>query len=716
MKRQHTLYACTALFVLSLVAGTFSWRSASAEITEPTRRDSYIAMTVSALMKREHVSRRPIDEEIAARTMSNMLKTLDPQKIYFYQSDVDEFTKQQENLGNWFRSGDIKISYVIFKTFLARVDERVAMIQKQLEEPVDFTIDEEMVTDRDSLTYPKTPEEARERVRKRVKYELLLIQANEIKEAKKAEKKAEEAANEPAKEGADANAPAKEEAEAKPEKTPEEKHAEALQKLSRRYSSFAKRMHQMDSDDLLEMYVTAMTTSFDPHSSYMSPNTQENFDIAMRLELDGIGASLTSEDGYVVVKRLVPGGAAEKEGSLKVDDKITGVAQGEDGEFEDVVDMKLDDVVKKIRGKRGTIVRLEVLNSDSTKKIVKIVRSKIELTDSEAKGELFEYGKKLDGTPYKIGVIDLPSFYMDMEGARANRDDYKSTTRDVRRIIEGFKEKGVDAIVIDLRTNGGGSLQESITLTGLFIDSGTVVQVKDPYGKVSPYQDTEKGALWTGPLVVMINKLSASASEIFAGAIQDYRRGLIVGDKTTHGKGTVQTLIDLSNVLLRSPSKMKLGSLKVTIQQFYRPLGDSTQNHGVKSDVELPALTTHMDIGEADLDYALPFDQVPAQPIRSSNKVNPALVQALQTASTARVAVVEDFQTLQKKIDYYCKQKDRKSVTLNLEKFLADQADVLEDEAEKLEAEEMSGANDIKRDFYLDEVLNITTDYMQKLK
>ncbi|MDO4582889.1 MAG: carboxy terminal-processing peptidase [Planctomycetia bacterium] len=709
MKRN--LFSFLALVLAGVVGGS---GGSYAEVTEPVARDKYITMTVTALMKREHISKRSIDEEMSQRTLDNMLKMLDPQKVYFYQSDVDALRAQQSRLGEMFRSGEIKIAYVIFKTFLARVDERVATIQELLHMPVDFTVEEELVTDRDLLTYPKNSAEARERLRKRVKYELLLLQMDEMRDEKAAEKKTSPEA------ATDSNATTTTEvtpnAKEEPEKTPEEKHQEGIEKLAKRYSGFAKRMHQMDNDDLLEMYLTAMTTGFDPHTSYMAPRTLENFDIAMRLELEGIGASLTSEDGYVVVKRLVPGGAAEKEGSLKVDDKISGVGQDTEGPMEDVVDMKLDDVVKKIRGKRGTVVRLEVIPNDGgPKKIVQITRSKIELKDSEAKGEIFEAGKKADGTPYKIGVINLPSFYMDMQAARIGFGEYKSTTRDVRRILENFLQNGVDAVILDLRTNGGGSLPESINLTGLFIDSGVVVQVKDAYGKVSPYDDTEAGALWKGPLVVVINKLSASASEILAGAIQDYKRGLIVGDATTHGKGTVQTLIDIGNVLLQANSSLKLGALKVTMQQFYRPLGDSTQNRGVESDIEIPAITTYMDIGEADLDFAMPFDKIAPQPIQSTNLVNDAIVTQLREKSQQRIAQSEDFQKLIKKINFYRQQKDRKSVTLHAERFLSERADMLDEEEENLEKQELQGANEIERDFYLDEVINITLDYIGAL-
>ncbi len=359
---------------------------------------------------------------------------------------------------------------------------------------------------------------------------------------------------------------------------------EAIKKLSKRYESIRKSWQQTDDDELLERYLTSMTSSFDPHSSYMAPSTLDNFNITMKLELDGIGASLRSVDGYTVVQNIIPGGAADKNGGIKPEDKIVGVGEGSEGPIEDIVDMKLNDVVKKIRGKRGTVVRLEVDPADNSgRKTVAITRDRIELKDSEARGEVIQRGKKADGTPYNIGVIQLPSFYMDMDGARLGLADYKSTTRDVRRLLNGFKAKNVDCVVVDLRWNGGGSLTEAVNMTGLFIDNGPVVQVKGPDGRTQPYKDPEPGLVWEGPLVVMINKFSASASEIFAGAIQDYRRGIVIGDHATHGKGTVQQLFDLDDKLFPGFNDTRMGALKLTIQQFYRPGGESTQNRGVVS-------------------------------------------------------------------------------------------------------------------------------------
>ena len=383
-------------------------------------------------------------------------------------------------------------------------------------------------------------------------------------------------------------------------------------------------MHQTDTEDVVEMYITAITSSFDPHTSYMSKGTFENFLIQMGLELEGIGATLQgTDDGYTVIKNIVPGGAAATQGGLKVEDKIVAVGQGdEEGkrtdsklladhgtDFVDATGMKLDDVVGMIRGKAGTVVRLSVMSENEEElHTVIIVREKIKLEDSAAHGAIFDEGIKPDGTPNRIGVIELPSFYADMGG---NGFGGRSTTTDVKKILGDFKKKGVDAVVLDLRSNGGGSLREAIDCTGLFIDLGPVVQVKDSRGKVQTHNDEISGMAWDGPLVVLTSKFSASASEILAGAVQDYNRGLVVGDTTTHGKGTVQSLMNLNQYLynVKNPPNV-LGALKITMQQFYRPNGDSTQKRGVISDVVLPSITDKMDVGESDLDYPVEFDRI----------------------------------------------------------------------------------------------------------
>ena len=671
-RRIVTASLLLSIIVLAFFVSSVSLSTAEEGLREPTANDRQIVRLINLLMPREHLSKRTIDQEISQRWLDNFLKSLDFQKAYFLKSDIEAFKSQQENMGDWLQQGNIKFAYVVFNTFLTRLDQRIAQIEDLLQQPIDFTVDETICVERDKLDYPANDQEAMERWRKRIKYDMLILKVDDT-------------------EG-----------------------QEAIDKLTRRYKSFQRRMHQTDSDELLEMYLTAMTSSYDPHTSYMSPSTLENFEIQMRLQLEGIGASLMSEDGYTVVKKLVPGGAAEKSGLLKVEDKIVGVGQGESGQFEDIVDMKLDDVVKKIRGKANTIVRLQVIpESGGKSKEVRIVRATIELKDSEAKGKVFEAGKKADGTPFKVGIIDLPSFYLDMQAARSGKSDYRSTTRDMKAILDDFNQKNVDACIVDLRSNGGGSLQESISATGLFIDQGPVVQVKDSGDNITNYKDLDAGMTWNKPLVVLISKFSASASEIFAGAIQDYHRGIIIGDESTHGKGTVQSLMNLGETLFRFSASPKMGALKVTMQQFYRPDGDSTQNRGVVSDVVLPSITSYMDVGESDLDYALPFDKVPALSYRKAFEVNPQIVNYLKAASVSRCAQSEEFQKIERKVQCYLKNKNKENITLNEKKFMEERAELIPEEEEKKQLEDQldNEGLDIKETPYLREALNVAADY-----
>jgi carboxyl-terminal processing protease len=663
----------------------------------PDRSDGRISKAVARFLADEHLSKAPLNEEMSRRTFTTFMKMLDPMKVYFLQTDVDEFAKQQNVLADQIRSGNTTFAYTVFDRFLQRVDERVKTVDELLLQTPDYTLNEDMTTDPKLTTYAKDESEARDKWRKRIKYDLLVKKAD----AAGLKDDVAAAAKDPRKGTAKSNSAA----------TPEEK-------ISRRYHSFAKRMHQTKAEELLERYLTALTSSFDPHTSYMSPSTLDNFDIQMRLSLEGIGAALEYEleDGTTKVSRLIPGGPAEKDGRLKPEDRIIGVGQGTGGEVVDVADMTLNDVVDLIRGKAGSVVRLKVQPATGGEsKEITITRASIELKDQEARSEIFEEGHKANGQPYKIGVIDLPSFYMDMNGARAGLSDYRSTTRDMKKLLDDFNNKGVDLVILDLRRNGGGSLVEAVSLTGLFIDEGTVVQVKDSSGRVQQYDDTDRGVSWGGPLVVLQSKFSASASEIFAGAIQDYGRGLVIGDRTSHGKGTVQQLMDVSRAYFNVPNATPMGALKITIQQFYRPNGDSTQHRGVVSDIELPSLTTHLDVGEGDLDYALKFDHVDKASYNKVNMVDPKVLDELKSRSAQRIHESPDFQKLEKEIARYVELKERKSVPLAEDKFMAERAELNTEKEEEKQFEQLDDPNRpvVKRDFYFNEAINIGLDYLQ---
>jgi carboxyl-terminal processing protease len=647
-----------------------------AKPTQPNATDRQITFAVSMLMEKDHLTGQRIDNTISERTLKAFIKDLDPLKLFFYQSDVDEFMRNKDGLDEQIKHGDIHFAYDVFARFLARVDERIQMAEAELQKPQDFAKDEEMIREPDAMKFARTPEEAQDRWRQRVKFDLLKETSDKVA------------------------------------------MDEAIKKLTKRYNSIRKSWQQTDDDELLERYLSAMTTSFDPHSSYMAPSTLDNFNIQMKLELDGIGASLRAVDGYTVVQNIIPGGAADKNKGLKPEDKIIAVGEGSSGPMEDIVDMKLNDVVKKIRGKRGTQVRLEVEPKDGAgRKTIAITRDRIELKDSEARSQIIENGVKPDGTKYKIGVIQLPSFYMDMDGARLGLSDYKSTTRDVRRLLEEFKTKNVDEVVVDLRWNGGGSLTEAVNMSGLFIDQGPVVQVKGSDGRSQPYKDPEPGLVWQGPLVVIINKFSASASEIFAGAIQDYGRGIVIGDKSTHGKGTVQQLFDLGNALFRLKEVPNMGALKLTIQQFYRPGGDSTQNRGVVSDVELPSLTTQLDVGESDLDYALKFSQVDPLPHDNFHMVDSGIVDGLRKRSQERISHSDYFAKVNREIVHYKELKAKKSVTLNKEKFLKEREELDNDKEQEKMFDAMTDPSRPVYDMngYGKEALDVAADYLDLL-
>ena len=643
------------------------------------RDDRVIAKVVSQLISQHHLLKQPLDDEIAKRALDMYLKMLDPLKLYLLQGDVDEFGKQAHLIDDFVKNGDLTFAYQVFERYLQRTDSRVEDIIRLVDSEFDFTKDETMKTDPDDIAYAANEAELSDRWRRRLKYELMVRKADD------------------------------------------EELDKAKDAIRRRYRSFSRRRHQTDGNELLEMYLTAVTSSLDPHTSYMSPDSLENFHINMKLNLEGIGAALQVEDGYTVVTKIIPGGAADKHGMLKPEDRIVSVGQGSDGEgdMEDVVDMKLSDVVKKIRGKAGTVVRLGVKPAGTTEtKTYNITRARIELRDAEARGEIIE--ERLggdDGPIYKIGVIDLPSFYMDMT-AKRRVAEYKSTTRDVIEILDGFKEQGVSAVLLDLRRNGGGSLTEAISLTGLFIDQGVVVQVKDANGRVQYHSDDKPGMAWDGPLVVLASKFSASASEILAGAIQDYERGLVIGDESTHGKGTVQSLMNLGAQLFRGSTPPNWGALKITMQQFYRPNGDSTQKRGVLADVALPSLTNQMDVGEADLDYPVEFDRISAAPFRKLGMVTVNMLNELRARSNSRRRESEDFRKLMKNIRRYREQKERMSITLNEEEFLMERKEWDSDkEEQKLFGDQMEEDRPVfRRDFYTNEVIAVTLDYLQLLK
>ncbi|MDO4558055.1 MAG: carboxy terminal-processing peptidase, partial [Planctomycetia bacterium] len=653
-------------------------RTTSAEVPSlEGPRNRLIAMQVCELLRSEHLSRHAVDETVAQAAVRQYLDALDPMKSYFYRSDVEHFLSRWREVLQTADRGSLKLATDMYAIFLDRVIEKESMIMDLLREPFEFDTDEEFMYDRDPQlpqregetfdqwrmrdlesnldVYPTTPEDAREFWRKRLKYEILVIEADRLSDHRRECQEAREAGK------------------PEPELAPLAPEDEPSRRLERRYASFRKRTENTSADDILETYLCGIMSVYDPHTSYMSPATLDSFKVGIDLELRGIGASLRFVDGYTVVEEVLSGSPASKDGRLRKGDKLLAVGQGDSGPMEDVVDMKLSDVVQKIRGERGTKVRLLIQSTSGERNTLELIRDKVSLKDSQAKGAVFVCGQKSSGAPYRVGVIRLSSFYRDMDAAISGNRNFTSATRDVARILDRFNNEEVDSLVLDFRSNGGGVLEEAIEMTGLFIVDGPVAQLRDSAQTIRPCMDDDPAMTWSKPMIVVVDQLSASATEIFAGAIQDMKRGVIVGDHTTHGKGTVQRLIDLSERIFPT----ELGAVKVTMQQFFRPGGRSPQLDGIASDVELPSLTSYLDIGERDLKYPLPAVEIPPAKYRTYDElVTPEILETLRRKSAERVSQSEYFTQVNRVVSNYQSQKEKKSISLNREKFLKDREEV----------------------------------------
>lgn len=658
-----------------VAAATILW--AIPAVAQAPRESVDVAKIVAAVMQKGHVSQIPLDDVISARVYKSVLRSFDPLKLYFLQEDVDGFVGEKERLDDELRSGDVHFIFDVYRRFLQRLEQRVTWANEFASAQHDFTAKETIILEPDDISYARSDAEAKERWRVRIKFELesLLVDGK--------------------------------------------KDDEARDRIRRRYKNIANNWRKISKDELIELYLSALTMSFDPHSTYMSSSTLEDFNIAINLSLEGIGAILQSEDGQTVVKEVVAGGAADKDGRIKPGDKIVAVGEGDAGEMLDIVDMKLRDVVRHIRGKAGTTVRLEIIPSTSNKRATyKLARAKIELKDGEAKGEIIDVPGP-DGAPGKVGVVKLPSFYADNDALRLGDAGAKTATNDVRRILEDFNRQGVKGVIVDLRNNGGGLLNEAIEMTGLFIDDGPVVQARDHTGNVQKHNDPVPGTVYRGPLVVLVNRFSASASEIFAGAIQDYGRGIVVGDSATHGKGSVQKVVDLTRYARREDAKM--GALKLTMQKFYRVNGQSTQNRGVKSDIVLPAPTDHEDFGEAKQDYALQFDEIDEAPHRSMDMITGSLVDQLRARSTQRQHSNPELVKLVEKKQRADARRARKVLAFNQSLLQKEHDEVGKDkDADDVDDDDAPGAVNKKKkekkfaaDAYGKEVVDILTDLVR---
>ncbi|MFA6002744.1 MAG: carboxy terminal-processing peptidase [Elusimicrobiota bacterium] len=599
---------------------------------EPPPAAQVTAQLVARIFEQTHYNHRPLDDSLSRQMLRGYLDFYDYNHMMFDRSDMSEFeTRYADKLDDLIKDGDLTPAFTIFDRFLQRVEQRKAWVEKLAASSFTFTADENLVVDRHEAPWPEDEKASQELWRLRVKYEVLQ------------------------------------------EKLGGTKPEEQVKNVVTRYERLLRSFKEYDASDVLQAYLSSLARAFDPHSDYMAAPQAENFNISMRLSLVGIGAVLRSEDGYAKIVSLVPGGPAAVDGRLKPNDRIEAVAQGEEP-FQEVVGMKLDRLVQIIRGEKGSTVRLKVMPAEAadatTRKTIALVRDEIKLTDQEAKAKILTLPPASpSGKPTRIGLINLPSFYADMRGA----NDAKSTTRDVEKLLGKLKREGIDGLLLDLRQNGGGSLSEAIALTRLFINDGPVVQVKDTRGLIKILRTPSLNAenTYSGPMVVLTSHASASASEILAAALQDYGRAVIVGNKSTFGKGTVQSVVDLDQYLPSAMRAFKPGSLKLTIQKFYRISGGSTQNRGVVPDIKLPTPADYMDLTESSLKNALPYDEVDPAPYQKMDLAAPYIAQ-LQRTSAARVAGSPEFAYVREDIERFRKQQKDKTISLNEAKRLAE--------------------------------------------
>jgi len=625
MPRALAVILLTIVGAISLIVVT-GFTSAAIESTEATGKlvpiekqaeQTALYREVFDRLATRHYRGQKIDDDLSQRYLAQFLDNLDPIKSYLLQDDIDEFMQWETRLDDLAKRGDVSPGYIMFNRLreraISQLNANIALLQDK-DHVFDLATDETIVLDSDKRNWFASPEEAATFWHKRIKDAMIRLLLND--------------------------------------KEPEK----ARDLLIKRYQNQIKQYTQRDSQDVFQLYVNALASLYDPHTSYFSPRTTENFQINMSLSLEGIGAELRTEDEYTKVVRIIPGGPADLQGILKAEDKIMGVGQDQE-EIVDVVGWRIDEVVALIRGAKDSVVRLQIIPAkgeaaDSTA-IVAITRDKVKLEEKSAQSKILDIEQ--DGESFKLGVIDIPAFYMDFEAYRARDPDFKSTTRDVFKLLQELSEEQVDGIVLDLRNNGGGSLHEATSLTDLFIGSGPVVQIKDSNQRVYRNQRATMPAVYNGPLLIMINRLSASASEIFAGALQYYGRALIVGSQS-FGKGTVQDVTGLSS-----------GQLKLTVSKFYRVSGDSTQHRGVLPDIEFPSAYDAAEVGESHQDNALPWDRIHAVPHKSTTHLK-QYIAPLTARHNQRSAADPDFAHLLSQLQLNEEWAANDTLSLNIEK------------------------------------------------
>ncbi|RLJ20268.1 tail-specific protease [bacterium endosymbiont of Escarpia laminata] len=565
---RKSVYTLLALFLASSQA----WgerRVLPLDELKPTQQHRQSTMIILKVINKYHYKKVKLDDEMSEQLLDRYLDSLDPNRSFFTAKDIEGISLYRDKLDNYLQNARLEPAFAIFRIYRKRVDEAVETALKLVDAGFDFAIDEVYQFDREDASWALTRAELKDIWRKRVKNDFLNLRLTGKEDD------------------------------------------EIRKTLKKRYAGLQRRISQFDSNDIYQAFINAYTLSLEPHTSYMSPSTSENFDISMRLSLEGIGAVLRMDNEFTVVQKTVAGGPAKFSGDVHAGDRIVGVGQGLEGDILDIIGWRLQDVVEKIRGPKGTVVRLLILPKDAGSggktQLVTLVRNKIKLEEQAAKSSVIE-GLKGMGK-LRIGVIEVPTFYRDFAAEGRGEENFRSTTRDVRKLITELKKTAVDGVVIDLRQNGGGSLSEATELTGIFIDTGPVVQIKDAFGKIEVERDLDTGIAYDGPLAVLVDRNSASASEIFAGAIQDYQRGIVIGEPT-FGKGTVQTLVDLGRFV--PGNEDDLGRLRLTMAQFFRINGGSIQHRGVVPDILFPMASYSAKHGERSLDNALPWAQIKA--------------------------------------------------------------------------------------------------------
>ncbi|CCM78202.1 carboxy terminal-processing peptidase [Rhizobium mesoamericanum] len=594
---------------------------ASPPVLAPLKQQAQAAQLSAQFLTRFSYRPIPLDNALSARIMDRFIKSLDPDRMLFLQADIDRFMSDRSEIDDAIKREDLKIPFSIFNVYEKRIVDRMTYARSLLERDFDFGAQENYFVLRDKEPWPQSEAESNELWRKRVKSDWLRLKLGG---------KTDSAIRET---------------------------------LDKRYANTLERVYKYKSDDVFQSFMDAYTTSVDPHTDYFGATASADFNISMKLSLFGIGAVLQERDDYTTIRELVPGGPAQLSGKLLVGDRIIGVGQGKDGAIKEVVGTRLDEVVQLIRGKKGSVVRLEILPADAgpegAHRVISLMRDKISLEKQAASKAVLPV--KVGEATHKVGVITLPAFYEDFEARHKGDKDYKSASRDVAKLLGELKQEGADSVLIDLRNNGGGSLDEAIDLTGLFIGNGPVVQQRGSDGKITVRSADFPTPVWTGPVGVLINRGSASASEIFAAAIQDYDRGVIVGEPS-FGKGTVQTVVDLDQMVRNS--KPELGELKVTIAQFFRINGGTTQLRGVTPDISLPGLSDPKTFGETSYDNALPWAQIKPANYEPDGAVG-TLLPGLQSRHDARTKIDPDFQGLLSDIADLKAQRDKGVVSLN---------------------------------------------------